>query len=63
MLLLLVLNRIRRRAWTVIARLAPTLPSSTDMAIVAAPEAAQADFEAQRQDLELLLTKRSVYRS
>ncbi len=53
-----VRNRVRRRAWSVIAQYIDTLPKGLDIVFMATPDAARADFEAIKKELKLNLSKR-----
>lgn len=56
-----VRNRIRRRAWSVLANIHLLTPASSDIAIIALPPAASADFTEIAKEITQLLTKRSAH--
>lgn len=55
-----VRNRVRRRAWSVIAEYLDTVPKGLDIVFMATPDAARADFEAIKKELKLNLSKRVI---
>lgn len=52
-----VRNRIRRRVWSVIAKIVYTLPSGLDVVFMAIPTASNADFLSNQSEI-MYLTKR-----